>query len=459
MPRKSVDPLSTGLPASPDCEKYCLASIMRGQEAGKRVLEAVAPEDFALDIHKKLFLAMKGMLESGAALDRVTLAERLFLDNSLESVGGLSKLLSLEEGMPEMANIDGYIAIVKEKAALRRLIFLAKEAQDQALLQDRPSAEILSGLSAKLAAESTEKREDRPQILSDYIETFPGGIERLLDPSKGDPGIPTGFERIDEITSGFHAGEIWFVAARPRIGKTSLAVNVMRKVAELDKHVLFFTLEMPKRNILNRMLCEEASIAMSRFRRGDLDKEDRRRLQMALDKISGLKIHMDQLPGRKVSGIRMRLRALMDKFPISLVCLDYVQLLYANRNHGNENERYTEIATDLQELCVSTGVPFLLLSQLTRETERRMVKGKVDARPRLSDMRGSGSWEQIGNVIGLLHREELYDKGRSELRGKAELNLEKVRDGESAVVPLKFIGWRFRFEDAPNDPQSTPETE
>lgn len=457
MPRKSVDPLKTGLPASLDCEKYCLASIMRGQEAGKRALEAIAPEDFALDVHKKLFLTMKGMLESGAALDRVTLTERLMFDNTLQSIGGLSMLLSLEDGMPEMANIDGYIAIVKEKAALRRLIFLAKEAQDQALLQDRPSAEILSGLSAKLAAESTEKRDDRPQIISDYIETFPGGIERLLDPSKGDPGIPTGFERVDEITGGLHAGEIWIIGARPRVGKSAICVNLLRRVAEQDKHVVFFSLEMPKRGIINRMLCEEAAIAMSRFRRGDLDKEDRRRLQLALSKISDLKIHIDSLPTRRMSDLRLRLKALCDKYPdMALAAIDYFQLLQA-RSHGNENERLTEIANDIQQLSSTTGIPFLVLSQLSREPEKRTSKGKPNARPMLGDLRGSGAIEQIGNVIGLLHREELYDKTRSELRGKAELNLEKVRDGESAIVPLKFIGWRFRFEDAPEN--ETPEEE
>lgn len=455
MPRPLADPLKTGLPSSPDCERYCLSAIMLGKDPAERALRSLTPEDFSLEKHRRIFLAMKGLVETGVEIDRQILAEKLLLLNQLESVGGLTMLVSLDEGMPEVANVQGYIDIVKEKSSLRRLISLTNEAQQQALLQNRSSAEILSGLSERIAAESTEKREDRPQVIADYVDTFPGGVGRLLDPSMGDPGIPTGFERVDRLTGGFHAGEIWIIGARPRVGKTCVAVNILKSITEKqDKHCVFFSLEMPKRGIVNRLLCEEAMISMARFRSGNLDQEDRRRLQLALDKIYRLKMHIDSLPTRRMYDLRMRLKALSDKYAIALVAIDYFQLLQS-RSHGNENERLTEIANDIQQLSSNTGIPFLVLSQLSREPEKRTSRGKPDARPRLGDLRGTGSAEQIGNVIGLLHREELYDKTRPELRGKAELNLEKVRDGESAVVPLKFTGWRFRFEDAEESPDST----
>jgi len=206
---------------------------------------------------------------------------------------------------------------------------------------------------------------------------------------------------------------------------------------------------MPKRNLINRMICKRSKVSMKRLRSGELVQEERFRVQVALSEIYELPLYIDHASSMKFSELKYKLKLLRDKCKIVLVAIDYLQCMRPDSDRGSENDHLTQITTDIQSLAVDTGLPFLVLSQLNRLSEQRTSRGKnKDLRPQLTDLRASGSIEQFGNIIPLLHREEFYDPTREEVRGQAELNFAKNRDGERGKVDLKFTGWRFSFEDA-----------
>ena len=448
MAKRSYSPWD-GLPPDAATEKLCLGAALLSPESANLLITAVNEDAWGLEPHRRIFAAIKELIADGVAVDRITVADRLSTKGQLESVGGLAAIVTLDTGLPDIVNLEDYIKILKTKAALRQIQLLSQETFLRAGRGDSNPDEIITSLSSGMdRIANSDNQLPRPQLLKTYIETFEGGISKLLDPSLMDTGIPTGLTRLDELTGGFHESEIFIIGARVGHGKTSIALNIAKAVAKTGKHVVFFSLEMPKRRIFERLICEQSEIGKSRWRRGGLDREDRRKIQEAMSVVSELKISVDDTSGLTAAELAMRVKTIHQKDPVALVCIDFFQLM-RSMVRGNENERLTEIANNIQVLAKDTGIPILLLSQLNREVEKRTNRGKKDPRPQLSDLRGSGTLEQIANVVALLYREYLSDPAREDLRERAEFIVPKNRDGETGSFQARFRGWCFRFEDLP----------
>lgn len=440
-----------GLPAALDVERFVLGTAMIQPKACEEIFAKLTWDVFALEAHRRIFLRMKDLADAGVQIDRITLMERLAVEGQLDSVGGLSKLMELDQGLPELPNVTAYIDILLSKSARRRLIFAAEELGQLALDETIPTENLIT-LATKRMAEVVPDQEDiTPKSVMQFVDTFPGGVDALLNPSLTDKGLETGFLRIDELTGGFHESEIWVLGARPSMGKSTCMLNIAENISSngSDYGVAVFSLEMPVRNLINRMLCKRARIGMKRLRSGELLQEERYRVQAALSEIYDLPLYMDHLSGMSVQEMQFKLKVLRDKCKIVLVCVDYLQLMRPISDRGSANDRLTQITTDIQSMAVETKLPFLILSQMNRLSEQRGSRGKnKDFSPQLSDLRDSGSIEQFGNIIPLLHLPAFYDPSREELKDRAELNFAKNRDGERGKVDLRFTGWQFKFEDA-----------
>ncbi len=448
MPIKNFDePVSkiAGLPANTDAEKFVLGSILLDPDKFPLAAQIVTADDFSLESHRRIFLAMTEMQMRGEQIDRITLANELTRRSHLDSIGGMTYLVYLDEGLPQLSNIAGYLAIVREKARLRKIIWHSRSLYSDAMLPDAISSEVLASGQASLA-QIGDTLDTRGQMIGDYIAEYPGGPNVMLDPSKWQKGVPTGFSVLDDWTDGFHQSEIFLIGARPGVGKSSIGLNIVRYLASQGLLSVFFSLEMSKRICLNRLICERAELSFQRFRRGTLTDDERKELGPAAMWVSGLPIFIDDSSGLTTADIGMRLQSVANKQPVALCVIDFVQLLRGQKGkrYSTENDRYEDIALDLQNLCKRTGIPQLWLSQLTRESE----KGGADKRPQLSQCRGSGAWEQAASCGFVLYREEMFRKNRPELTGVTEAIIGKNRSGPVGTVMLKYVGFMMHFQDA-----------
>lgn len=438
-----------GLPSAVDIERMLLGAIMTQPVVASSLLSRLSPSDFTLESHRRLFAIMGELSQSGVRISRLILADKLFITNQLEAVGGLSFLVDLDKDVPGFEDYSEYVETVKEKSRLRQIIFGSQAAIDRALLNKENSRDIIASMGATLSTVLDDGVDDKPQLLKEYIDTYPGGIGALLDPSLSDAGIPSGLASLDELTGGFHQAEIVIVGARPSQGKTSLLTTVAENVASTGKHVVIFSMEMPKRRLFERMISGRARIGLGRFRRGDLNPEDRKKIQFAMADVYNMRLSIDDTTGLTVADLGMRLKAIHEKNPVALCCVDFVQLMRPRSYRGSRDEQVSGICQDLQALAKQTGIPLFLASQLSRESDKRMVRGKKEYRPQLSDLRESGSWEQIANVVIMIYREYMQDVTRGDLKDKAELCVVKNRDGELGNLTVRFQGWLFKFDDAP----------
>src|SRR5713226_7003581 len=289
-----------GLPANADAERFVLGSILLKQDVYFQVAGSIEPEDFSLEKHRRIFSRMKDLYACGEKIDRLTIANELMKQGQLESVDGFSYLISLDEGLPEIANLDSYVRIVKDKATLRKLIFSAQRVIDRCLIGEEEPDEILAGAEESLL--KLGEARTREQLLSPQtiIEKFPGGVNAFLDPSQRISGLSTGFPRFDEMTGGLHGSELLILAARPSMGKTALALNIAQHVAthpRMKKPVAVFSLEMSSSSLLTRLLCSAARVDQHKFRAGFLNQEERRKLQVALADLTDSPLFLDDTAG------------------------------------------------------------------------------------------------------------------------------------------------------------------
>src|SRR5437667_2112807 len=274
-----------GLPANLDAERFVLGSILLNDAVYLQVAGSIEPADFSLEKHRRIFARMKELYDRGARIDRVTVADELMKQGQLESVDGLTYLVSLDDGLPEIANLDAYIRIVKDKATLRKLIFSAQKVIDRCLIGEDEPDEILAGAEETLLKLGESRSGEQLESPQSIIEKFPGGVNAFLDPSQRIRGLSTGFAKFDEMTGGLHGGELFILAARPSMGKTALALNIAQHVAtnpRMRKPVAVFSLEMSSSSLLTRLLCAAARVDQHKFRAGYLNADERRKLQVAL---------------------------------------------------------------------------------------------------------------------------------------------------------------------------------
>src|SRR3984957_9556849 len=417
-----------GLPANVDAERFVLGSILLNQDTYFQVAGAVEPDDFSLEKHRRIFARMKDLYDRGEKIDRVTLANELMKQGQIESVDGFSYLVSLDEGLPALSNLDSYVRIVKDKATLRKLIFSAQKVIDRCLIGEEEPDEILAGAEESLLKLGEARSGEKLESPATVIGKFPGGV---------------------------HGGELLTLAARPSMGKTALALNIAQHVAthpQMRKPVAVFSLEMSSASLLTRLLCSAARVDQHKFRAGYLNADERRKLQVALADLTDSPLFLDDTAGVNLMDIHSKLRRMQAEHGLSLVVIDYLQLMSSRGRSENRNQEVSAISRGLKLMAKDLDVPFLVLSQLSRASETRVG----DHKPQLSDLRDSGSIEQDADLVAFIFREEVYKRDREDLRGLADLIVAKQRNGPIGTVPLRFLGQYTRFENRVDDLPEEP---
>jgi replicative DNA helicase len=434
-----------GLPANLEAERLVLGSILLDDSVFLEVAAGLTSDDFSIEKHRRIFGRMQDLYGRGERIDRVTLANELMRQNQLESVDGLAYLVSLDDSLPKLPNIDSYVKIVKDKSSLRKLIFISEKIRDRAFIGQDTAEEIAASAEESLLGLGESNLKDTLVRPGDIIESFEGGLNAFLDPTRRNKGVSTGLTKLDEMTGGLRGGELFILAARPAMGKTALALNIAQHVATnpVDpRAVAVFSLEMSKESLLTRLVCAQGRVDQQKFRAGYLNGDERRQLQMALGVLMDAPLFLDDSAGANVMDIHSKLRKLKQQHGLGLVVIDYLQLMSGRGRQENRNQEVSGISRGLKLLSKELDVPIIALSQLSRATESR----QGDHRPQLSDLRESGSIEQDADMVAFVFREEYYKPDREDLRGQAELILAKQRNGPTGRVNLVFLREYTKFE-------------
>jgi replicative DNA helicase len=444
----SVDTtLEKPLPNNLDAERSVLGAILLDNNALNAAIENLRAEDFFLDQHRRVFTQMIALSEAQQAIDLITLTEELHRRGDLEASGGAPYLASLADGMPKVSNIEHYARIVKEKAMLRNLIHTTHNIQQRAFEGEDGADMILDNAESSifLLAEDRVKAGLIPvkDIVRDNFER----LEKIFKEGKSITGIPTGYVELDKLTSGLQPSELLILAARPSQGKTALALNLAENIAiRAGQPVAIFSLEMSKESLLQRLVASVAQIDAHKFRTGHLNRNDWTSMTEALGVISNAPLWVDDAGSISVLEIGAKARRLKRDKGLSLLIVDYLQLITARGRFGNRQEEVASISRGLKGLAKELQIPVLVLSQLTRAPER-------DERgPQLSDLRESGAIEQDADVVMFIYRPHFFKAGASpEEREETELRIAKQRNGPTDNVKFVFRSRLTRFEEAAPD--------
>ena len=408
--------LEKGLPANLDAERFVLGAILMDDALYIQVAGTLEADDFSLEKHRRIFLRMGELYERAERIDRVTVANELMKQNQLESVDGVSYLVSLDEGLPTLSNLDSYVRIVKDKATLRRIIFTSQKLIDRCILGEEEPDQILASAEESLLKLGDTRTEDALANPQRILDEFEGGINAFLDPSKRIKGLSTGFLKLDEMTGGLHEGELVILAARPSMGKTALALNIAQHVAmhPTEKQtVAVFSLEMSAESLLTRMVCAALAWISRNFAPVTSIRMSGGVWPRAASDLVQSPLFIDDTAGTHLMDIHAKLRRLKSEHGLALVVIDYLQLMSGRGRYENRNQEISTISRGLKLLAKELKVPMLVLSQLNRAPETR----HGDHRPQLSDLRESGSIEQDADLVAFIFREEVYKpRGRGSAR-------------------------------------------
>ncbi len=429
------------LPHNLEAERSVLGAILIQNDTYNVAAQVVRPEDFYRDAHRRIFARIIALAERGQAVDFVTLKEELGRAGELDTVGGPAYIASLVDGVPRATNVEHYATIVKEKAVLRNLIAAANTILSDAYEADQDAVEILDRAEHSIFQIAEGRIRSGFISLYDIAETAAESIQKAHEEKKLITGVPTGFNDLDNLTSGFQRGDLVIVASRPSMGKTSLALNIAQHVGtKTDRTVGIFSLEMSREQLFLRMLSSEAQIDGHALRTGFLRTDDWGRLTEALGVLGQAKIFIDDSPAIGVLEMRAKARRLAAEHRLHLLVVDYIQLMQGRGRFDNRTQELGAISRALKGLAKELNVPVVALSQLSRAPESRS-----DHRPQLSDLRESGALEQDADVVILIYREDRYNPD-ADNENVAEIIVAKQRNGPTDTVRLAFIKERTRFE-------------
>ncbi|MEZ9698064.1 replicative DNA helicase [Vibrio sp. 10N.261.46.E12] len=434
-------------PHSLEAEQSVIGGLLLDNERWDTVAEKVVAKDFYSRPHRLIFEAVKDILEESSPLDLITLSEHLELREQLEEVGGFAYLADLAKNTPSAANINAYADIVAQRALVRSLIGVANEIADSGYdPQGRTSEELVDLAESKVfaIAEGRASENEGPQNVDSILEKTLERIEILYKtPQDGVTGVDTGFNDLNKKTAGLQGSDLIIVAARPSMGKTTFAMNLCENAAmKQDKPVLIFSLEMPAEQLMMRMLASLSRVDQTKIRTGQLDDEDWARISSSMGILMDKKnMYIDDSSGLTPTEVRSRARRIAREHDgISLIMIDYLQLMRVPSLSDNRTLEIAEISRSLKALAKELNVPVVALSQLNRSLEQR-----ADKRPVNSDLRESGSIEQDADLIMFIYRDEVYNPDSS-LKGIAEIILGKQRNGPIGSVRLTFQGQHSRFD-------------
>jgi replicative DNA helicase len=440
-------------PQSEDAEQSVLAAMLIDAEAITRATEIVDDTMFFREGHRRIFRAVVALVEHLSGVDVVTLSDELDRRGELDAAGGREYLSFLADAVPTAANVEHHARIVKEKALLRRLIEVSTQIAGEAFEARQPASELLDMAEQRILQVGQDRGGDGFVRVKGLMFAAMDRIETISKEGRSVTGVASGFADLDQMTSGFQPSDLVIVAARPSMGKTALTLNIAQHVAVTeDVGVAFFSLEMSKESLVQRMLTSEARLDAQAMRTGRLRDDDWPRLARAAGILAQAPIYIDDAPGLTVLEMRAKARRLKadPESKLGLIVVDYLQLM-TGPNAENRQQEVSQISRGLKALAKELRVPVVALSQLSRAPEQR--SGDEKGRPQLSDLRESGAIEQDADLILFIFRQEVYaerdEAGRlknSELDGKAEIIIGKQRNGPIGTVPLYFHKQYTRFE-------------
>jgi replicative DNA helicase len=436
------------LPHNLEAERSVLGAILVHADAFNLAVQVITPADFYRDAHRRIFEKMIALNERNQPIDFVTLREELSRAGEIDDVGGPAYIASLADGVPRATNVEYYSRIVKEKATLRNLIYAANKILTNAYEADQDADLIVDEAESAIFAVAENRLKAGFVPMRDLVkESFPK-IEQLIEQKRLVTGVPTGFVDLDEMTRGLQAGDLVIVAARPSMGKTSLVLNISQYVAtQPNLTVGFFSLEMSKESLFLRLLTSVAHIDSHRLMSGHIGQKDYGQISHALETLSAMRLFIDDTASIGVLEMRAKARRLQAEHGLSLLVVDYIQLMSGRGRFENRTLELGSISRSLKGLAKELNVPIVVLSQLSRAPESRS-----EHRPQLSDLRESGALEQDADVVALIYRDDVYNKDpNSPDAGTAELIVAKQRNGPTGVVKLAFIREQTRFSNLAQD--------
>jgi len=433
------------MPESLAAEAAVLGSMIIDPQCIGLVVDKLKTVDFYRMEHQMIFEALTALYEKnpGGSLDAVLLRDELEKRKQLEDIGGVEYLAKVMESVPSSANVEYYTNITKDKTMLRNLITAAAEILDDAYDPSGAIDEKLDRAEAKLFEITNKKLSGSSVALKDIVTQVYEQIEKRT--GKHITGLSTGYIELDELTCGLQKGEMIIIAGRPSMGKTSLALNIAENIAVKEKNsIAIFSLEMGWQQITERFLCSNSGLESQLVRKGMLETEDYQKLITSCGILSDAPIYIDDTASLTPLEVRAKARRLKSRYDIQCIVVDYLQLMSSGANRiESRQQEITLISRYLKSLARELNVPVIVLSQLNRSPESR-----EHHRPRMSDLRESGSIEQDADVVMLLHREDYYHKGEEnyEPNNTAELIIAKQRNGPTGTVPLRFLDKFTRFE-------------
>jgi replicative DNA helicase len=420
-----------------------LGGILLDNNAVNSVLEILEIADFYSEAHRKIFSAIIELSEKSEPSDLITLSNLLRNNKQIDDVGGVAYLASLVDNVPSAANISYYSKIIKEKSILRRLIGVSTEILNKSYNSITEVGHVLDDAEQAIFEISENKIKPSFFPLKDIIKDSFKTIEKLYEKKQLITGVPTGYEELDKLTSGFQQSDLVIIAGRPSMGKTALAINVAQNAAiEMEVPVAIFSLEMSKEQLAIRMLSSEARVDSQRLRKGFLGETDWPKLTTAAGRLSDASIYIDDTPAISVLEMKAKSRRLKAENGLGLIVLDYLQLMRGRDSSMPREQEISEISRSLKALAKELDVPVVALSQLNRQVEAR-----TDKRPYLADLRESGAIEQDADVILFIYRDEVYNRSEDNPeKGLAEIIVGKQRNGPTGKVKLTFLKEYTRFE-------------
>ena len=428
-------------PHSNEAELAVLGSMLSSKEAVSKSIQWLQPEHFYKDAHMKIFSVMRKLFDNAEPIDTLSVAEYLKKNNDLDVIGGIYFLTGLVEMVPTAAHVERYAKIVVEKALLRNLISLSHNIAKEAYDDNQDISDILETVEQSMFKITQNQLKGGFKQINPVIVSALDDLEEKRNKGGTVTGVPSGLLDLDEKTSGFQKGDLIIIAGRPSMGKTALALSMIRNAAlEADEGVGMFSLEMGNQQLAMRLLCAEARVNMHFVRTGKLPSKLWKNLGIAAGDLEEAPIYLDDTPAITVRELRAKARRLVAEKQISMIVVDYLQLMQGPRGVENRQQEISVISRSLKALAKEIDVPVVALSQLSRAVEQRQ-----DRQPQLSDLRESGAIEQDADVVIFLYRPWVYSQEDDD-EGKAKIIIAKQRNGPTGSIDATFISQYARFE-------------
>jgi replicative DNA helicase len=423
-------------------EQSAIGGMLLSKDAVADVVETVRGVDFYIPKHEVIFEAVLNLYSHGEPTDVIAVTDELTKTAQLQRAGGAEYLHTLTGLVPTAANAGYYASIVAEKAVLRRLVEAGTRIVQMGYASEGEVLDLVNNAQAEIYGVTGGVEAEDYVPLVEAIDTAVDEIERARGRDGEMIGVPTGFAELDELTNGLHGGQLVIVAARPGLGKSTLALDFAR--AATVKHnmpAIFFSLEMGRSEIAMRLLAAESSIPMQTLRKGNMEQRDWDKLAQVRGQIADAPLYIDDSPNMTLVEIRAKCRRLSQKVGLKMVVIDYLQLMTSGKKVESRQQEVSEFSRALKLLAKELSVPVIALSQLNRGPEQR-----ADKKPALADLRESGSLEQDADIVILLHREDAYDR-EAPPTGEADLIVAKHRNGRQDTIKVSFSGMYSRFTD------------